>query len=87
MLNAATAIAKATAAGLRVSSAASTSPTAIGAPPPRGVAAVCDERRFGTSIAPARRSSAMVTGSARTTTLPQETAAIAMVNSSDTSPY
>jgi hypothetical protein len=29
----------------------------------------------------------MVTGSARTTTLPQETAAIAMVNSSDTSPY
>jgi len=84
-LNAATAIMKAMATGPRMSSAARTSPTAIGAPPPRSVGTVWEERRLGTSIAAARRSSEIVTGSARTTTLPQDTAATRIVNSSVTS--
>ena len=86
MLNAATAIVKAAAAGLRTNSAATTSPRAIGAPPPRGVGTVCDDRGFGTSIAAARRSSEIVSGSDRATTEPHETAAITIVNPSDTCP-
>jgi hypothetical protein len=81
---AATAMAKATPAESPMSSAASTSPTAIGAPPPRGVGTLWDDRRLGTSNAAARRSSEMVTGSATTTTPPHESAAIMIVSSSDT---
>ena len=39
-------------------------PTAIGAPPPRGVGTECDDRPPGTSSIPRLRSSAIVGGSA-----------------------
>ena len=50
-----------------ISAAASTRAIAIGAPPPRGVGTVCDDRWLGVSIAATRRSSGIVTGSAAAT--------------------
>ena len=78
--NAATAIARAIAAGVRISSAARMSPAAIGAPPPRGVGTEWDDRPFGMSMAAARRSSRMVTGSVARTSAPHEAPAIRVMS-------
>src|ERR1700733_4431155 len=51
-------------------STAAIRPTAIGAPPPRGVGTECDDRAPGTSSTASLRSSAMVSGSAASTVAP-----------------
>jgi hypothetical protein len=50
---------------------ASSTPAAIGAPPPRGVGTECDDRSPGTSMTASRRSAAIVSGSATATITPQ----------------
>jgi hypothetical protein len=83
--NAATATAKVIATVPCISSsAANTRPTAIGAPPPRGVGTLCDDRSFGTSTA-ARRSSGISTGSAAVTKAAHISAAKTLVRSPGTS--
>ena len=63
-----------TAALPRTRTTATSSPTTIGSPPPRGVGTVCDERAPGVSIA-SRRSRGIVSGSATMTTMPQHSTA------------
>jgi hypothetical protein len=66
----ATAMPNAADPALCMSAAATRSPAAIGAPPPRSVGTVCDDLGPGTSMADARRRSAIVGGSAVTTMAP-----------------
>ena len=61
-------------AGLGLRMSATTSPTVIGAPPPRGVGVVCEDCPLGTSSAAARRNSEMVTGFPSATRAPPRTA-------------
>ena len=81
---AATPIANITATVPWISSTATTSPAAIGAPPPRGVGTLCDDRPFGMSTA-VRRSSGMSSGSATVTHAAHITAARTVVSSPGTS--
>ncbi len=82
--NTATVAAKVSPVKPLTSSPAKISPMAIGAPPPRGVGTVCDDRRPGTSIAAARCSNGMVTGSAAITKAPHDPAASTVVKSPGT---
>ena len=74
--NAATAKAKTAAVAPPISPAATSSPAAIGMPPPRGVGTVWEDRCPGTSIMAARRNSGIVTASAAATTAPHAATAI-----------